>query len=195
MQKKSTLFAAALVISCASFAQFQKGTVTANFNIGDIRYLSLRNKSFDKQNNLSFNPGVGYFIKNNWEVGVGLNYSSFNLDDSSHGGSYENINTVGVNVYSNYYFGKRKLKPYLSLQAGWNHSEGKYAFNGMPLTNFNSNNFYYNLGGGINWNISSRFSLFAEASFIRSSPFNRYGHGRSNITVGARIFFNNKKKR
>jgi hypothetical protein len=79
MQKKSTLFIVSLLVSVISFSQFEKGTVTANFNVGDIRYINIRNKNFDKNNSLSFNPGVGFFIKKNWEVGARLNYSSFHL--------------------------------------------------------------------------------------------------------------------
>lgn len=195
MQKKFTLFVVFISFSIISFAQFEKGTVTANFNVGDIRYINIRNKNFNKNNSLSFNPGIGFFIKKNWEVGARFNYSSFRLNDSSHGGSYENARTIGVDLYSNFYFGKGKLKPYLTANIGWEQSKGTYNLFGSGLSSFNNNNFYYSIGGGLNWNINSRFSLFAEASFVRSSPFNQYGHGRSNITVGARFFFNRKKNK
>src|SRR5689334_7361728 len=126
MQKKSTLFVVALTASFTGFAQFQKGTSTLNFNIGDIQNTNIRKKSFDRYNNLSFNPGFGYFIKKNWEVGGGLNFNTIHLLDSSHGGYYQNSKSFGVFAYTNYYFGKGKLKPYLTFQAGWNHTEGKY---------------------------------------------------------------------
>jgi hypothetical protein len=63
MQKKSIFVAAFLLLSIISSAQFQKGTMTANINFGDILHTNIRNKSFDRNNNLSFNPGFGYFIK------------------------------------------------------------------------------------------------------------------------------------
>ena len=194
MQKKFTLFAVFLSFSLISHAQFQKGTITTNFNIGDIRYTGIRNKPFDKRNNLSFNPGVGYFIKNNWEVGIGLTYNSFHLNDSSHGGHYENNRSFGINIYTNYYFGKGKLKPYLTFQTGWENNLGSVYVNNVK-NDFNRSYFYTGIGGGLNWNISSRFSLFTEATYRNESPFNRYyGHSRLNLTIGARYFFNRSKK-
>ena len=194
MQKKFTLFAVFLSFSMISLAQFQKGTIVPHFDIGNLTYLSIENKSFQKNNNLSFNPGIGYFIKNNWEVGIGLNFNSVNLRDSAHGGYYQNSKTFGVFAYTNYYLGKRKLKPYLTFQTGWNHSTGKYMYNGTPLTNFSNSDFYYAIGGGLNWNINSRFAIFAEATYFNESLFNRYyDHSRLNLTIGARFFFNRKK--
>ncbi len=194
MQKKFTLFAVFLSFSIISLAQFQKGTVTANISIGDIRNFSIGNKHFDKRNDITFNPGIGYFIKNNWEIGAGFSYRSVHLNDSAHGASYENTRIYQLYIYSNYYFGKGKLKPYLGFQTGWSHAEGRGYYYGQNMFSFNNSDLYYGLSAGLNWNINSRFSLFAEASFIRDSPFNRYGHGRLNLTIGARFFFNRSKK-
>ncbi len=194
MQKKFTLFAVFLFFSIISLAQFQKGSVTASFNIGDIRYVNLENKNLQKDNYLSFNPGIGYFIKNNWEIGVGVNFSSLHLRDSAHGGYYQNSRTFGAFAYTNYYLGKRKLKPYLTFQTGLNYTAGRYIYNADPLTHFRIRDFYYGIGGGLNWNISSRFSVFTEATYRNEYPFDPNGGGRLNLTIGARFFFNKKKK-
>lgn len=193
MQKKSTFFIVFLFASAISMAQFEKGTVTTNFNIGDIRSISIRNKPMDTRNSFSFNPGIGYFINNNWEVGIGLNYSSFRIHDSIHGGPFQDSRTLGANIYTNYYFGNGKFKPYFSFQMGWNNWKGTYS-SGTNLNSFNNIDLYYGIGAGVNWNISSRFALFAEGSFIRDRPFNRYGLGRPNITIGARFFFHKRRK-
>ncbi|MBI5858918.1 MAG: outer membrane beta-barrel protein [Sphingobacteriales bacterium] len=195
MQKKLILLSIALFFSIISFSQFQKGTTSINFNIGDIRYFSIRNKSFHKDNSLTFNPAVGRFIKNNWEAGVGMHFNSIHLNDSSHGLYYQNSTTYGAFVYTNKYFGKGNLKPYLTFRMGWDHLSGKYIYNNSPLFDFNRNEFYYAIGGGLNWNISRRIALFTEATYLRTSPFNRNGYGRLNLTAGIRIFFNNKKHR
>ena len=193
MQKKFTLFAVFLSFSSISLAQFQKGTIVPHFDIGNLRYISIENKNYNKNNNLSFNPGAGYFIKNNWEIGVGLNFNSQNFFDTLSGGHYMRARTFGINIYTNYYLGRGKLKPYLTFQTGWEHTTGTYS---SPLIENSLRNsyFYTGIGGGLNWNISSRFSLFAEATYRRESPFNRYGHSRLNLTIGARFFFNRSKK-
>jgi hypothetical protein len=193
MQKKFTLFAVFLSFSMSSFAQFQKGTVTSNISIGDIRNFSIRNKSFDKNNNLSFNPGFGYFIKKNWEVGVGINFNSVHFRDTLYGGHSYNGHTFGINIYTNYYLGKGKLKPYLTFQTGWNQITGNSSYLGN-MEYYKRRQIYYGIGGGLNWNISRRFSLFAEATYRNEYPYAKYGDGQLNLTIGARFFFNRSKK-
>ena len=192
MQKKSTFIIAFLLLSIISSAQFQKGTTALNFNIGDIRNTNIRNKSFDKNNNLSFNPGFGYFIKKNWEIGVGLNFNSVHFRDTLYGEHKYDGHTFGINIYTNYYLGKGKLKPYFTFQTGWNQTTGNSSYAGT-LNYYKRNQFYYGIGGGLNWNVNSRFSLFTEATYRNEYPFDMYGEGRANITIGARFFFNNKK--
>ena len=193
MQKKSTFIAAFLLLGIISSAQFQKGTMTANINIGDILNTNIRNKSFDKNNNLSFNPGFGYFIKKNWEAGIGINFNSINFRDTLYGGHYYKGRTFGINIYTNYYLGRGKLKPYLTFQTGWNQTTGNSSYAGT-LDSYKRNQFYYGIGGGLNWNISSRFSLFTEATYRNEYPFDPYGEGRLNLTFGVRYFFNKGKK-
>jgi hypothetical protein len=193
MQKKFTLLAVFLSFSIISLAQFQKGTITANFNIGDILRTNIRNKNFDKNNNISFNPGFGYFIKKNWEVGVGINFNSVHFRDTLYGEHSYNGHTFGLNIYTNYYFGKGRLKPYLTFQTGWNQTTGTSSYAGTP-DHYKRNQYYYGIGGGLNWNINSRFSIFAEATYRNEYPFDICGEGRANLTIGARYFFNRRKK-
>jgi hypothetical protein len=194
MQKKFTFFAVFLLLNHIGFAQFQKGTTTANFNIGDIRNTNIQNKSFDKNNNITFNPGFGYFIKKNWEVGAGLNFNSAHFRDTLYGGHSYNGNTFGINIYTNYYLGNRKLKPYLTFQTGWNQIKGNSSYAGNQ-NYYKRRQIYYAIGGGINWNISPRFAVFTEATYNNEYPYATYGDGRLNLTIGARFYFNNKKKR
>lgn len=192
MKKKFHLVVTACLFSLLSLAQIKKGTVVGHFNVGDLRSISLENNSSGKNNNLSFNPGVGYFIKNNWEIGVGINYNSFRYS-ANYGNYSQRSNTIGIKAYSNYYFGKRKLKPYFSFQTGWYRGQGNYTTNGVK-TDLNNTNFYTGIGGGLNWHISPKVALFTEANYIKNNPFGRDGHDGLNLTIGVRLFFGNKKK-
>ena len=192
MQKKFTSLTIFLFLNLISFAQFQKGKTTINFNIGDIRYTTIRNKSFDRNNDLSFNPGFGYFIKKNWEVGIGINFNSIHYRDTIYGGHQYDGHSYGINIYTNYYIGKGKLKPYLTFQTGWNKIRGTSSFSGTPEYN-NRHEFYYGTGGGVNWNINSRIALFTEATYKNNYPYDINGVGRLNLTIGARFFFNRTK--
>ncbi len=193
MQKKFTLFAVFLSFSITSLAQFQKGTITTNFNFGDIGALSLSG-NFIGNKNISYNPGIGYFINRNWEIGTGINYNRIRNRTNPIKDFAQNSDTWGINIYTNYYFGKGKLKPYLTFQTGWENSRGSIYMNNAK-NDISRSYFYTQTGTGINWNINSRFSIFAEATFRNESPFNRYeGHSRLNLTIGARYFFNKPKK-
>jgi hypothetical protein len=192
MQKKLTLVLASSFFCLLSFAQIKKGTIVPHFDIGNLRYLSIENKNSLKNNQLSFNPGVGYFIKNNWEIGVGLNLFSHYYSDTIAGGHYLRTRTFGINIYTNYYVGKGKLKPYLTFQTGWDHITGSYS-SPWVFNNMRDSYIYTAIGGGLNWNISSRFSIFTEATYRKESLFNPNGHSRLNLTIGARFFFNRKK--
>lgn len=190
---KFALFITGCLCSLFSSAQFQKGTVTGNFNIGDIKSMSIRNGADYKNNYLSFNPGVGYFIKNNWEVGVGINYKSIRFNDHQTTGFAEHSSTVGLNLFTHYYFGKGKLKPYLIFETGVNHVAGNYSYGGVR-TDFTQNVWYTRVGAGLNWNVSKRVALFTEATFLKERPLSRYGYGSFNLTVGMRFFFGQKRK-
>jgi hypothetical protein len=77
---------------------------------------------------------------------------------------------------------------------GYDYRKGDNTFSGIK-TNYTGNTFYTAIGGGLNWRVTSRLSLFTEATYRRESPFNLYGHSRLNLTVGARFFFNAGKKK
>lgn len=193
MQKKFTLLLTACLCSFLSFAQINKGTIVIHSNFGDIRYFHPSGDHIGNKN-ISYNPGIGYFISRNWEIGTGINYNRVRNRTNPTKEFAQNSDTWGINVYTNYYFGKGKLKPYLTFQAGWENNRGSVYINNVK-NDFNRSYFYTQTGGGLNWNISSRFSLFAEATFRNESPFNRYdGHSRLNLTIGARYFFNRSKK-
>ncbi|MGH2552931.1 MAG: hypothetical protein ACRDEB_04400 [Chitinophagaceae bacterium] len=193
MQKKITLCLIVCLFGFSGFTQIMKGTTVAHVNVGNLRYLHLENSSTMKNNNISFNPGFGYFIRNNWEIGAGLNYNSIRYMDTTFGGHTLNSHTRGINIYTDYYLGKGNLKPYFSFQTGWEQSKGSYGAG--VLNSINQNHFYMAIGGGINWNINSRFSLFTEATYRKNSPFNYQGYSRLNLTMGVRFFFNRKKNR
>ncbi len=192
MQKKFFLLIAGCLCSLLGFTQINKGTVAPHFDIGNLRSIGLVNNTSVKNTFIAFNPGVGYFIKNNWEVGIDLRYSNFHYLDKIKMDNGYNGYTLGIKGYTNYYFLKKKLQPYLTMQLGYDYGKGDNTYLGIKA-NYIYNTFYAAIGGGLNWRVTSKFSLFTEATYLKNSPFNLYGHSRLNLTVGARFFLNNKK--
>lgn len=194
MQKKLTLATIACLFSIMSFSQIKKGTIAPHFDIGDLRSIGLTNNTSMKNTFVAFNPGVGYFIKNNWEVGVGLRYTNFHYLDKTTMNNGYNGYTFGIKGYSNYYFFKKKLQPYLTFQVGYDYGKGDNTFSGIK-TNFSYNTFYTAIGGGLNWRITSKLSVFTEATYWKNKPFTNSGYDRFNLTAGIRFFFGQKKRK
>lgn len=193
MQKKFTLILLSCLCSFLCFGQIKKGTITTQFKLEDLNSIRLKNSNNLKNTNLSFTPGIGYFVKDNWEIGVGFNYNIFRYRFNGVAGLYhQQSNSVGIKVYSNYYFGKGKLNPYVTFQTGWQYTDGYYIETGTK-TGFSNDHLYIGSGVGINYQLSNKVSLFSEASYQRNSPFKNYSSGRLNVSAGIRIFFNQKK--
>src|SRR5688572_31298608 len=189
MLKKSTLVVICSFCCILSYGQIKKGTLTTNLNIGDLRWLNL-----SKENkNFAINPGIGYFINDNWEVGVSFNYQRFRMVYHFSGANLlQEGKSVGIDIYSNYYFGKGKLKPYLTGRFGWQQDEWDLT-NPTTTTTTHYNNQYLklNIGGGINWQIRPGIALFTEGSFRKLYSFTDSRRPRSTpyLTIGVRFFF------
>ncbi len=174
-----------IMVMCSCFcallceAQIKKSTVAAHSSVGDLSSIDLNNNS-TKQHKLNLKTGVGFFIKDNWDVGLLFNYIK---EDVLMADNSKNSNTLGIAIYSNYYFGNGKLKPYITFQTGWRQEKGSvYNFGGHR--DINRSYFYADPGAGLNWNIKSNFSLFTEAT---------YSQDDLNLSLGIRLFFNKKK--
>ncbi len=194
MQKKCTLILLSCLYSFLSFAQFEKGTITGQLKFDNLTETRLRTEKEFQNTNFSITPGAGYFIKNNWEAGVGFNYNRNRERFNGVAGFYnQQLNAVGINVYSNYYIGKGKLKPYVTLQSGWQHTKGFHENETTgDRTNFKYSRFYIGGGLGVNYLISKNVSLFTEATYLNKSPFYN-NNNQLNIAIGVRIFFKQKK--
>jgi hypothetical protein len=195
MQKRILFILISYCCSLLCFGQFERGTITTQLKFDNLTETRLRTSKGFQNTNFSITPGVGYFINNNWEVGVGFNYNRNRERFNGVAGFYhQQLNAMGVTAYSNYYFGKGKLKPYITLQSGWQHTKGFHENETTgDRTNFNFSRFYIGGGLGVNYAINKKVSLFTEATYLNKSPFyNNNNH--LNIAAGIRIFFNPKKK-
>lgn len=176
------------MVMCSCFcallcdAQIKKSTVAAHFSVGDMSSINLKKNNSEKAQRNIFKLGVEYFIKDNWEVGINIRYNKLDYQFIDYS---QNTNGIGGGVYTNYFWGKRKLKPYITFQSGWQHQRGRSNSSFGGIKNINRTKFYAEPGVGFNWNINSKFSLITETSYLFRDL---------NISLGARFFFYKKKK-
>jgi outer membrane protein len=120
---KRVLIIAILLLPVSLLAQTEKGKwlffsgtdLTAVFGTNTIKYdgndiTDMKTSSFELK------PGVGYFIANNFALGVTApltfkknGYNTFDVKES----------TYGASILGRYYFGKSNFKPYVTAEAGY----------------------------------------------------------------------------
>ena len=144
---------------------FFSGTdLTAVFGTNTIKYDG--NDITDMKTSLfELKPGVGYFVANNFALGVAApltfkknGYNTIDVKES----------TYGVSVLGRYYFGKSNFKPYATAEAGYmaakNYSEmagSQYddLFNGLAFAG----------GIGLAGFINEHVSLDIELGYVYSN--------------------------
>lgn len=187
-----------LSLGIAANAQTEKRTININGQFGSnsgAHYFTVPNglvKSFSIQ----LNPNVGYFIKNNWEVGAGV---LLGMTRSK----YENVlpeNTevdrstrFGLQAYSKYYFGQAPLKPYITLEAGHTWQSGKTGYVNGNTFSYNSGNWNAGAGAGLIWFLSPKVGLFSQLTYNRNLEQIKYSTGTVNLNFGVRVNLGKKK--
>ncbi|UUV20790.1 porin family protein [Paenimyroides aestuarii] len=130
--KKILLSVAVLATSVAAQAQER----TFGFNQGDVLLEgSLQANSEDnkletvKTSEFNFTPKAGYFINDNFAVGLGLNFGSAKIENYSDVVADRNTqkaNNVGFEVFGRYYFmDLNRFQPYGEVGIGYNSLGGE----------------------------------------------------------------------
>ena len=111
MKKHYILVALSLlfVLSNSAMAQTEKG----KYSVGGSFSFSTSDSGgdFGKDYSLYIAPRFGYFIKNNFEIGAGLDLS-WNMDSKGVGGP------LSIAPFAKYYFGEENIKPFVSSGYG-----------------------------------------------------------------------------
>jgi hypothetical protein len=187
-----------LSLGIAANAQTEKGTVNINGQFGNNsggRYSTISNglvKSFSMQ----LNPNVGYFIKNNWEVGAGVllgttraHYTTV-FPDAMH---KERSNRFGLQTYSKYYFGKASIKPYITVEAAHTWLSGKLTLGDGTTRAFNSEKWNAGGGAGVVWFVSPKIGLFSQLTYNRDLKQIKHSEGSLNLNFGVQVNLGRKK--
>jgi outer membrane protein len=177
-----------------SSAGFSKGDV---FVSGAITYGSTDDKDADlKTSNFTIAPKLGYFVTENIAIGGQISYSStkdgdidnvMGIDVSDLGNTFS-VNTLGFGVFGRYYFTPASQFS-LFGQLGVDYMSATIdEVDGESTTGDNKvNGFGAGLGLGMNYSVSSRFSLEAGVgvlNFMSAKPNADGFDGVSSFTFG-----------
>jgi len=193
-----------LLISLTINAQTEKG----KFRIGAFSngfFTSTSNKfggeTFNKTKTYSLSPSGGYFVADNFSVGLDIELSRSTTKTRS--GSQEDISAqIIVSPSFRYYFTKNKLRPYFNASIGigtdWRETKNENNFNRFGINNSEKQEFSiftYRLGTGLALFLNNKISIDLGLTFVKlefedqlSSDFGESEADSIEVIIGFNIF-------
>jgi hypothetical protein len=185
----TTLLSSFIIVASA---QTQKGAINLNGQFGTNRGGNgqVSQNSLVKTFSLQLNPNVGYFIKNNWELGAGV---AFGTTQSRYKQVIQNSpekfssNDIGLRIYSKYYFGSGVVKPYITASGGYNWFKNETTYLNANTIGFTSRFWTANGGVGLAWFASPRVGLFSQLTYDKNWNGGTYSSNTLNLNFGVQI--------
>lgn len=184
------LATAMLVSSIAATAQTEKGTININGLFGSNGGGQLQSNDAFNRFKLNVGANVGYFVKNNWEIGTGIQTGFNTLKQKAPFNDLFNLDksrsiTFAPQLYSKYYFGTKQLKPFAVISTGYNWQFDRSTYNGTT-TKGTSSYFNYGGGAGLSWFPSKKVGLFTQLTYDRLYS-DMMDQGALNLNFGVQI--------
>tara|TARA_R110002049_G_scaffold275752_3_gene453892 strand:+ start:861 stop:2141 length:1281 start_codon:yes stop_codon:yes gene_type:complete len=220
MNKKTSLFYSFLLISCFALAQtetasvenkstsaIEKGTfyigASTGLNTINSTVKTLGNGIYNSTLSTSASPSFGYFPINNLLIGVQFDYnlqkSNYEYDDPFRPSTTKDILKYRENlfsIFSKYYFGSKRLKPFVGFRGGFGHSlydqevtRGDNLYSDVELKDK-----LIIIEGevGLTYFLTNRISLDAGFSFIKSGVNFDDAENSISSNIGFSIFLGNE---
>ncbi|HIC30876.1 MAG TPA: porin family protein, partial [Flavobacteriaceae bacterium] len=133
----------------------------------------------DSQNKVKTNvftiaPKAAYFVSDNIAVGLGLGFTSGKEED---GFAEEKVNVFGVDAFGRYYFTPAsQFSLFAELGLGYDSVNNETTV-GNVTADSDSAQFGANLGAGLNYFVSSNFSIEAGVAVLGYSTNDNGGNG------------------
>lgn len=181
---KKVLFSAVALLAFG-FANAQEEKGNGGFAKGDVFVsgaftLSSAKTGDFKESSFEIAPKVGYFVTENIAVGATIGYQSNKLDD----GSDDVSNTgLGLGAFGRYYFTPAsKFSLFAELGVDYTSYDSEYFVDTdgsivVPGTSFESKELGFGLGAGMNYFVSSNFSIEAGVAVLGYSSNDNGGDG------------------
>jgi len=190
--KKTKIALTILLLSTLSlFSQTEKGKylLGASSNIG-ASFTKQKFKSntttqeYGNTNTFSLSPHIGYFVADNFAIGIELAMSFSNYKDKNNHSSSAN-NTYVFAPFLKYYFSQNEFKPFLFAEYGIGTHHSKHD---SPYYNYDGKNklSVLAIGGGVSYFINTTIGLDLGVNYSRSSskPNENNPNDEKNIISG-----------
>jgi len=188
---KTFYLATAMLLSTfAATAQTEQGTLNINGLFGSNAGGQLQTNEAFNRFKLNVGANVGYFVKNNWEIGAGVQTGFNTLKQKVPFNDLFNLDksrtiTFAPQLYSKYYFGTKQLKPFAVISTGYNWQFDRTTYNGVT-TKGRLNYLNYGGGAGLAWFPSKTVGLFTQLTYDRLYS-DMMDQGALNLNFGVQI--------
>jgi hypothetical protein len=188
---KTFYLATAMLLSTfAATAQTEQGTININGLFGSNGGGQLQSTDAFNRFKLNVGANVGYFVKNNWEIGAGVQTGFNTLKQKAPFNDLFNLDkartiTFAPQLYSKYYFGTKQLKPFAVISTGYNWQFDRSTYNGVT-TKGRLNYLNYGGGAGLAWFPSKKVGLFTQLTYDRFYS-DMMDQGALNLNFGVQI--------
>jgi len=171
---KKLLFTAAIAVLGFTSVNAQEDTTTGGFAKGDVFVtgaVTFGSESTDdvKASRFEFAPQVGYFVSENIAVGLRAGFVS----EKAENGSVDTVDNsgFGVGAFGRYYFTPaNQFSLFAQLGVDYESMDNK-------LADVQTGEFGVNLGAGLNYFVSSNFSIEAGVAVLGYSSNDNGGNG------------------
>lgn len=183
-----------LVFACLCLslhAQTDQGSMLVGGSAG----LDYTVRSDDKAFNASLSPQGGYFVIDNFAVGLRIPMGLQNSTSRSSPSPDSEIETrtltyrVGIGPFARYYFGKSAIRPFINGGADYQYSRTREKDNASERVLIQRQDSYSIFGGvGMAYFISQFVGLESQLgyTYFRSDQLNKYSS--LGLTVGLQIY-------
>lgn len=170
--KKLLIFIAVAMFSLTTFSQTNKGTIlidaqsnlSLSFTTQKSEYNGLSSDA-DKSTNLILSPSMGYFIADNFVLGLSLPVRFYSSKEEDYTVSQTSF---GFGPFARFYFGTSNIKPFLQANVGYVTNSYKIE-NSFDNENGSSNGILFGFGGGVAFFIKESIAINASISYTGAS--------------------------
>lgn len=125
-------------------------------------------------NNFSFNPEVGYFLKNNLALGLRLSYQEF-----------ARVQCTTFNPFARYYFVTKSLAPFVDASFGWGLGNSE-----VPFETWEHYVTALQVGVGLNYFVNDFVALESKLNYGVNTGFEK---ALISLEIGLKFFVPRKK--
>ena len=135
-----------LLVNYSLEAQTEKGNWILGSTLGVYN-----SNGVEKLSSLNIDLNVGYFLNPHLAIGLRGVY----IHEKSNNNAYDAVgNTLGLGIFGRHYFLEKKIKPFLDLNVGYQHTNIKW-----EDTSLYSFHYHTNYGLGLNYFITQRIAV------------------------------------